>query len=72
MQFARDMECLVIAEGIERQEEAEVLYRHAVTKVQGYYYAKPAPLHQGGSNLLHMNEIKEKIRQDALLSSKLA
>ncbi len=72
MQFADDIECLVIAEGIERQEEAEVLYRHSVTKVQGYYYAKPSPLHHDGSNLVQINEIREKIRLDARSKNKLA
>lgn len=60
--FARDIECEVIAEGIERQEEADILLQHQVTKAQGYYFAKPAPLQICTDAL---RDIKEKIQMFA-------
>lgn len=32
----------VIAEGVEKEEEVELLGRWGVDKIQGYYYARPA------------------------------
>jgi len=58
--FARDINCEVIAEGIEREEEADMLFRNAVTKAQGFYFARPVPLFQGGAAKLR--EIGERIR----------
>lgn len=60
MSIARDINCEVIAEGIEREEEADMLLRNAVTKAQGYYFAEPAPLYQGGAAKLR--EIGDRIR----------
>ncbi len=42
--FAEHMNCQVVAEGVEREEEADILYKHKVHMGQGYYFAKPAPL----------------------------
>lgn len=39
--FARETNTLVIAEGIETVEEARALYRLGVTHMQGYYFARP-------------------------------
>lgn len=60
--FARDIDCELIAEGIERREEADILIQHQVTKAQGYFFAKPAPLSYGGHNRSGILEIKQKIR----------
>ncbi|MCD7036260.1 EAL domain-containing protein [Metabacillus sp. GX 13764] len=42
--IARETGSLVVAEGIEKKEEAEVLSRNSVDLVQGYYYARPGTL----------------------------
>ncbi len=39
--FARETNTLVIAEGIETVEEARALHRLGVTHMQGYYFARP-------------------------------
>jgi EAL domain-containing protein (putative c-di-GMP-specific phosphodiesterase class I) len=62
MKFAEDINCEVIAEGIETEQEADILYQHSVTMAQGYYFAKPAPLFSGSRHRAHYKELKEKIR----------
>jgi EAL domain-containing protein (putative c-di-GMP-specific phosphodiesterase class I) len=42
--FAENINCQVVAEGVETEAEAEVLYQHKVQMGQGYYFAKPEPL----------------------------
>lgn len=59
--FAENIDCQVIAEGVEREEEANVLLMNSVHMGQGYYFARPEPHHQG--NLLHFETLKEKIVQ---------
>lgn len=44
--IARETGSLVVAEGIEKREEAEVLSRNQVDLVQGYYYARPGSLEE--------------------------
>ena len=44
---AREAGSLVVAEGIENQEEASVLSRYKVDLAQGYFYAKPTALARG-------------------------
>lgn len=41
---AREMSCEVVAEGVEREEEADVLFRLNVGMGQGYYFARPSVL----------------------------
>lgn len=41
--FARESGCTVIAEGVERSEELDVLREAGVALVQGYLLARPAP-----------------------------
>lgn len=60
MCVAKDINCEVIAEGIERQEEADTLLRHAVTKAQGYYFERPAPLYPG--RLAKLRELGDQLR----------
>jgi len=38
---AREMKCEIVAEGVEREEEADVLFRLDVGMGQGFYFAKP-------------------------------
>ena len=42
MEFARQTNTLVIAEGVETLREARALYSLGVTLMQGYYFARPA------------------------------
>ncbi|TDK62336.1 EAL domain-containing protein [Bacillus salipaludis] len=44
---AREAGSLVVAEGIENEEEASVLTRNKVDLAQGYYYARPTALVKG-------------------------
>lgn len=39
--IARETGSLIVAEGIEKKEEADVLKRNQVDLAQGYFYAKP-------------------------------
>ncbi|KMJ58843.1 hypothetical protein AB685_07115 [Bacillus sp. LL01] len=42
--IAHETGSLVVAEGIERQEEVQVLSKHKVDMAQGYFYARPKQL----------------------------
>jgi EAL domain-containing protein (putative c-di-GMP-specific phosphodiesterase class I) len=44
--FAKEIQCVIIAEGVESQEELNELRRLGVNKVQGYFIAHPLPLTQ--------------------------
>ncbi len=44
MAFARETDAQVIAEGIEREGELEVLIELGVDRGQGYLLGRPAPL----------------------------
>lgn len=58
---AGEMSCEVVAEGVEREEEADVLFRLNVGMGQGYYFARPKPLmheHERGI----FDEMKERIQ----------
>ncbi|MDB5055429.1 MAG: hypothetical protein JWM44_3479 [Bacilli bacterium] len=58
--FAEDIKCQVIAEGVERVEEANVLFEHQVPMGQGYYFAKPERM-QFDYARTHVPHLKEKI-----------
>ncbi|TXC91196.1 EAL domain-containing protein [Metabacillus litoralis] len=45
--IAKETGSLVVAEGIEKKEEADVLMRNQVDLAQGYFYAKPGTLEKG-------------------------
>jgi EAL domain-containing protein (putative c-di-GMP-specific phosphodiesterase class I) len=62
MKFAEDINCAVIAEGIETEEEAEILYQHSVTMAQGYYFLKPTQIIDCNSHRAHFETLKDKIR----------
>lgn len=58
---AEEMNSDVVAEGVEREEEADVLFRLNVSMGQGYYFARPNPLlhaHERGI----FQEMKERIQ----------
>lgn len=46
--IAREAGSVVVAEGIESEEEAKVLHRNKVDLAQGYFYARPARFEQAG------------------------
>lgn len=58
--FAENINCTVIAEGVEREEEANILLQNKVHMGQGYYFAKPQPF-EHGRNVIHFASLKEKI-----------
>ncbi|MDR7071869.1 EAL domain-containing protein [Fictibacillus barbaricus] len=43
VQTAKEIGSIVLAEGIERKEEAEFVFRCGVQLAQGYYFGKPVP-----------------------------
>ncbi len=58
--IAQEINCQIIAEGIERHEEALLLSQHEVHMGQGYYFSRPEPMlimHEK----LRLNELKNKI-----------
>ncbi|MFC5701205.1 EAL domain-containing protein [Cohnella faecalis] len=58
---AREMKCEVVAEGVEREEEADVLFRLDVAMGQGFYFARPnVLLHEHEREIFR--EMKEKIQ----------
>lgn len=69
LSFAQDMKCQVIAEGVEREEEAEVLYHHDVQMGQGYYFARPGSFFSK-ENRVEMQAMQHKIRQSRQRAAK--
>jgi EAL domain-containing protein (putative c-di-GMP-specific phosphodiesterase class I) len=41
VQIAKEAGAIVLAEGIERKEEAEIALKYGVQLAQGYYFGKP-------------------------------
>lgn len=61
LQMAESIKCKVIAEGVEREEEANVLCRNRVHMGQGYFFSRPQPVQfEYGA---HFANVKEKIIQ---------
>lgn len=59
--IAKEINCEIVAEGVEREEEADVLFRLDVGMGQGYYFARPSALldeHERGM----FQETKERIQ----------
>ena len=46
IQMAHRLHMKVIAEGVEQAEQVKLLERLGCDMIQGYYYAKPMPLHE--------------------------
>ncbi|PYI57439.1 EAL domain-containing protein [Paenibacillus flagellatus] len=66
--MAEHINCQVIAEGVERPEEANVLFEHRVRMGQGFYFAKPAPLLYEEERY-QLQKLKEKIIAQRQLGS---
>lgn len=66
LMFAKDINCQVVAEGIEREEEAELLLRHKVEMGQGFYFAKPEPFK---FDPVRFDAVKKAIRAKKALGS---
>ncbi len=49
--FARSIDCIIIAEGVETAQELASLKEMGVDKAQGYYLGRPAPIEQAASHL---------------------
>jgi EAL domain-containing protein (putative c-di-GMP-specific phosphodiesterase class I) len=47
------MECTVVAEGIETEEQQEILRQFGVDLGQGYLFARPQPVRQLIKTLIH-------------------
>nr|WP_273386397.1 EAL domain-containing protein [Cohnella zeiphila] len=64
---AREMSCEVVAEGVEREEEADVLFRLNVGMGQGYYFARPNALPRETDREIYkmMKELIQHRRQAA-------
>jgi EAL domain-containing protein (putative c-di-GMP-specific phosphodiesterase class I) len=58
--FADDIKCQVIAEGVERLEEANILFDHQVKMGQGYYFARPERM-QFDYARTHVPHLRDKI-----------
>ncbi len=43
VRIGRSMDLCVVAEGVETVEQAEYLYKHKCSRIQGYLFSKPAP-----------------------------
>ncbi|WP_437435470.1 EAL domain-containing protein [Fictibacillus arsenicus] len=43
VQVANEIGAIVLAEGIERKEEADLARHYGVQLAQGYYFGKPVP-----------------------------
>ncbi|WP_409344867.1 EAL domain-containing protein [Paenibacillus sp. MBLB4367] len=67
--FAKAVNCRIIAEGVEREEEANVLFRNDVHMGQGYYFARPEPMPSGDSRERHYAGAKEKVIRHLQASS---
>ncbi|MBE1441527.1 EAL domain-containing protein [Paenibacillus sp. OAS669] len=61
--FAENINCQVIAEGVERAEEAEMLYDLKVQMGQGFYFAKPEPLEADQDRIQRCDLLKAKVKR---------
>ncbi|MBE6643769.1 MAG: EAL domain-containing protein [Ruminococcaceae bacterium] len=55
--FFHDMNLGVTAEGVESEEQAEVLESYGIDYIQGYYFAKPMPVKQTASFLKRKSNV---------------
>jgi EAL domain-containing protein (putative c-di-GMP-specific phosphodiesterase class I)/GGDEF domain-containing protein len=67
--FAENINCEVIAEGVEREEEANMLLDLKVQMGQGFYFARPEPMVNHRERVVHFDKLKEKIMQQRSASS---
>lgn len=72
MHFAENINCQVIAEGVEREEEAEMLYDLKVQMGQGFYFARPEPLAADQDRVQRFDLLKAKIQRSRQANMLLA
>ncbi|WP_282937082.1 EAL domain-containing protein [Paenibacillus sp. RC67] len=72
MHFAENINCQVIAEGVEREEEAEMLYDLKVQMGQGFYFARPEPLVADQDRVQRFDLLKAKIQRSRQANMLLA
>lgn len=66
---AREMKCEIVAEGVEREEEADVLFRLDVAMGQGFYFARPnALLHEDERDMFQETKTKIQHRRGLVAS----
>ncbi|MBB6633734.1 EAL domain-containing protein [Cohnella thailandensis] len=66
---AGEMSCEVVAEGVEREEEADVLFRLNVGMGQGYYFARPnVLLHEHERHVFQETKERIQYRRDQVAS----
>ncbi|WP_159882633.1 EAL domain-containing protein [Paenibacillus puerhi] len=61
LHVAEHINCEVIAEGVERKEEADTLVEMRVNMVQGFYFARPQPLVPDQERVQQLKQMKEKM-----------
>ncbi len=66
---AREMKCDIVAEGVEREEEADVLFRLDVGMGQGFYFARPdVLLHEHEREMFQETKIRIQNRRGLVAS----
>lgn len=66
---AREMKCEVIAEGVEREEEADMLFKLDVEMGQGFYFARPQVLlHEHERGMLQETKVRIQHRRGVVAS----
>jgi EAL domain-containing protein (putative c-di-GMP-specific phosphodiesterase class I) len=66
---ARELKCEIVAEGVEREEEADVLFRLDVAMGQGFYFARPnVLLHEDERDMFQETKIKIQHRRGLVAS----
>jgi len=66
---AREMNCDIVAEGVEREEEADVLFKLEVDMGQGYYFARPnVLLHEHEREMFQETKVRIQHRRGLVAS----
>ncbi|MCD9026486.1 EAL domain-containing protein [Cohnella silvisoli] len=66
---AREMKCELVAEGVEREEEADVLFRLDVGMGQGFYFARPnVLLHEHERDMFEETKVRIQNRRGLVAS----
>jgi len=66
---AREIRCKIVAEGVEREEEADVLFRLEVDMGQGYYFARPdVLLHEHERSVFQETKVRIQHRRGLVAS----
>lgn len=66
---AREMKCEIVAEGVEREEEADVLFRLDVDMGQGFYFARPnVLLHEHERQMFQETKVRIQNRRELVAS----